>query len=257
MDITAFLKKDIVTFLENASKYGTAENKAVEDELSSLLSSSSSSTDVSSSKPAQPVQQTVNVTISKDAVTKAIEEVKEGNYEKETPKPKVPKKEEVKPKLSEKEVSKEELGEIENQINELTNYVKDANIKETLRLYNHLKLLVLTVTLDKNIQGKLYTVLKDAAIFLTKNKVSSADSAVDKSKKQKDKVNSLENHEKEHEETHVAETGDTFQMPSYVKALKAIKEHDKVTALELLVSLSKQHPKNRAIKMRLREALYL
>ncbi|MBN1175452.1 hypothetical protein JXA48_02300 [Candidatus Woesearchaeota archaeon] len=251
MDIVAFLKKDIVTFLENASKYGTAENKAVEEELSSLLSPSSSSTDVSSSKKSeQPIQQTVNVTIAKDMVENAIKEIKE---EKTTLPPiKVPEEKPI-----EKKVSPEKLDEIQKQIIELDNYVKNSNIQETLKLYNRLKLLVLTVTLDKELQSKLYTSLKDAAIFLNKNKTHLEDSLQDKSKKQKKKVESLESHEKEHETATVSDTGNTFEMPSYIRALKAIKEHDKVTALELLVSLSKQHPKNRAIKMRLREALYL
>lgn len=271
MDITSFLKKDIVTFLENVSKYGTAENKAVEDEISSLLSSTSSSTDVSSSKKEElkPVTQNINVTIAKEMIEKSIEDVRKGEekpieIKKEIPKTQIKKplmedkkliKDEEKP--IEKKVKKKELDEIESQILELTDYVNKLNIKETLRLYNHLKLLVLTVSLEKELQNKLYSALKDAAIFLSNNKKTFI-TPDDKSKKQKDKIDSLENHEKQHEKTSLSTNeGNTFNMPSYVKALKAIKEHDKVTALELLVKLSKQHPKNRAIKMRLREALYL
>jgi TolA-binding protein len=236
MDILAFLKKDIVIFLENASTYGTIENKAIEDELTSLLSSGSISTDLSDSKQEQ-LATTVDAPLAQDLVKTAIEEAKEGKY-------------------LEKEITFEELGELEEQIAELNDFIKNKNLKEVLRLYNRLKLLVLTITLEQEMQGKLYTVLKDAALFLTDHKKPLCEFQDLKPKDQTEKISSLDSHEKEHESI-FSEGTNTFHMPSYVKALKAIKSYDKVTALELLVSLSKQHPKNRAIKMRLREALYL
>ena len=266
MDLVTFLHKDMVIFLENSIKFGTTENKIIADDLSSILQ-------VAPDAPTEEVSATsnsvstapinVNVTIGEDAIANALKNVNGktsveansvdlvyDNQEKNQELNNVQETDLEKPLIKQKE--------LEKQIADLTTMVANQKTSEVFKKYTGLKLLVSTVDLDAEVQKKIYSVLSEAADYLNDHKVSvDEDISEIKLDVKKEKIKSLESYEEKHEQNELKSEDGGFNMPVYVEALKAIKQSDKVTALELLVTLSKQHPKNRAIKMRLREALSL
>ncbi|MGE0793645.1 MAG: hypothetical protein AB7V77_05705, partial [Candidatus Woesearchaeota archaeon] len=148
------------------------------------------------------------------------------------------------------------IGIIQEQLDKLKKFLKEKDYENSKVLYNTLKNQILKLNGYKKHKESIYHVLKKIGEFLekaNKNKENIQD-------KEEDSSNELENIFSNNEinlqpENELEEFKNQNNL--YLEAVMAIKNKDKQQALKLLLDLAKENPTNRAIKIRLKEALSL